>query len=66
MKGPSKWQKRAGIIATARESLCQDRSVYNALVLILKSQDCGIVAHAKKTCKSSNIVTDLALTDHPS
>ena len=45
MKGPS---KRTGFIASARESLCHDRSEYNTLVLILKSQDCDIIAHAKK------------------
>ena len=48
MKGPSKRQKRTGFIATARESLCHDRSVYTTLVLIIKSQDCDIIAHAKK------------------
>ena len=47
MKGPSKRQKRTGLRATARESLCHDRSVYNALVLILKSQDCDFIAHAQ-------------------
>ena len=36
MKGPTKRQKRTGRMATARESLCHDRSVYNTLVLILK------------------------------
>ena len=45
MKGPR--QKRTGLIATARESLCHDRSVYNALVFILKSQDCDTIAHAR-------------------
>ena len=44
----SKRQNRTGFIATARESLCHDRSVYNTLVLILKSQDSDIIAHAKK------------------
>ena len=48
MKGPSKWQKRTGFIATARESFCSDRTVYTTLVLIIKSQDCDIIAHAKK------------------
>ena len=65
MKGPRKRQKRTGLIATAPESLCHDRSVYNALVLIPKSQDCDIIAHLKKKCKSKNIAPDLALTDHP-
>ena len=66
MKGPIKRQKRTGLIATARESLCHDCSVYNALVLILKSKDCYIIAHAKKKGKSENIVPDLAITHHPS
>ena len=48
MKGPSKRQKRTELIATARESHCHDRSVYNALVLILKNQDCDVIAHAQK------------------
>ena len=48
MKGPSKRQNRTGFIATARKSRCHDRSVYNTLVLILKSQDCDIIAHAKE------------------
>ena len=52
MKGPSKRRKRTGFIATARESLCHDRLVYNTLVLILRSQDCDIIAHAKKKGKS--------------
>ena len=58
--------KRTGLIATARESLCHGISVYNALVLILKSRDFDIIAHAKKKCKSYNNVTDLELIDHPS
>ena len=66
MKGPSKRQKRTGLIATARKSLCHDRSVYNTLVLILISQECDIIAHAKKKGKSKNIVPDLALTEHHS
>ena len=52
MQGPNKRQKRTGLKATARESLCHDSSVYNALVLILKSQDFDIIAHAKKKSKS--------------
>ena len=51
-KSPSKRQKRTGLIATARESLCHERSVYNTLVLILKNQECDIIAHAKKKGKS--------------
>ena len=66
MKGPSNRQKRTGFIYTARESLSHDRSVYNTLVLILKIQDCDIIAHAKKKGKSLNIGPDLALTDHHS